>query len=73
MGSNKIYKICEEVLTVSEDEIKELRDIAAGQKEYMQPLKMATTRRQHELGEHNDKVLDKLLELKEVIESGSDI
>ena len=34
---NKIYKICEDVLTITDDEIKELREIAEGQKRYNNP------------------------------------
>lgn len=70
---NKIYRICEEVLQITEAEIKELRNIAAEQNAYTHPFKMATARRQRALGEHNDSVLDKLLELKAVIEAGAAI
>lgn len=71
--ANKIYKICENVLKITDDEVSEIREIAKGQLEYMHPLKMATARKQHLLGEHNNKVLDKLLELKAVIEEGAEI
>ena len=46
---NKIYKICEDVLTITDDEIKELREIAEGQKRYNNPLRMATSGWQQEL------------------------
>lgn len=70
---NKIYKICEDVLKITDTEVNELREIARNQLAYNHPFKMATARRQHALGQHNNKVLDKLLELKEVIEQGAKI
>lgn len=68
---NKIYKICEEVLKITDKEIEEVRKIAKGQEEYSHPLKCATAARQNALGKHNNKVLDKLIELKEVIAEGA--
>lgn len=70
---NKIYKICEDVLTITDDEIKELTEIAKGQKRYNNPLRMATSRWQQELGEHNDKVLDAIIALKKELEAGAKI
>ena len=70
---NKIYKICEDVLTITDDEIKELREIAEGQKRYNNPLRMATSGWQQELGEHNDKVLDAIIALKKELEAGAEI
>ena len=70
---NKIYKICEDVLTITDDEIKELREIAEGQKRNNNPLRMATSGWQQELGEHNDKVLDAIIALKKELEAGAEI
>ena len=70
---NKIYKICEDVLTITDDEIKELREIAEGQKRSNNPLRMATSGWQQELGEHNDKVLDAIIALKKELEAGAEI
>ena len=73
MGKNKIYEICEKVLQVTDEEIKEIRDIAEGQRLYLHPLKLATQHWQHQLGEHNDRVLDALINLKTELEKGADI
>ena len=70
--TNKIYTICEDILGITEDEIEEIKEIYQGQLSYNHPLKMATVGKQRALGKHNKEVLDKLLELKEVIE-GTDI
>ena len=70
---NKIYKICEDILTITDEEIKELREIAEGQKNYNNPLRMATSGWQQELGEHNDNVLDAIIALKKELEVGTEI
>lgn len=68
---NKIYGICIAVAQITDAEVQELREIAQGQLDYCNPLKMATTAKQNALGRHNMDVLDALLKLKEVIESGA--
>ena len=70
---NKIYKICEDILTITDEEIKELREIAEGQKNYNNPLRMATSGWQQKLGEHNDRVLDMIISLKKELEVGAEI
>lgn len=67
---NKIYKICEDTLRITDEEIKEIKDIYEQQINYMSPLKMATTRKQNELGQYNKQVLEKILELKKLLEVG---
>ena len=73
MAENKIYDICIKVTQITDEEVKELRDIAKGQMEYHNPLRMATTGKQHALSRHNMAVLDALLKLKEVIASGANL
>ena len=68
---NKIYGICIAVTQITDAEVQELRDIAQGQLDYCSPLRMATTAKQNALGRHNMDVLDALLKLKGVIESGA--
>ena len=70
---NRIYRICEDVLKITEAEVEEIREVAKEQKEYFNPLKCATTAWQHKLGEYNENVLNKILELKALIESGADL
>ena len=70
---NKIYGICIAVRQVTDAEIQELRELAQAQMEYHNPLKMATTAKENALGRHNHAVLDALLNLKAVIESGESI
>lgn len=68
-----IQNVCRQVLEISDNEFYSAIEIAEEQKEYFNPLKCATTDTQHKLGEYNDKVINKLLELKELLESGDDI
>ena len=73
MRKNKIYKICKDILKITNEEIEEIQEIAEGQMQYINPLRPATQAKQNALGEHNNKVLNKLIELKEVIEAGADL
>ena len=70
---NKIYGICIQVTKITDAEVQELRELAQGQMEYHNPLKMATTASENARGRHNQAVLDALLNLKAVIESGESI
>lgn len=71
MYENKIYDILIQVRKITDEEVQELREIAQGQLDYTHPLKMATTAKQNALGRHNMDVLDALVKLKEVIDSGA--
>lgn len=70
---NKIFGICIAVRQVTDAEIQELRELAQAQMEYLNPLKMATTARENARGRYNQAVLDALLNLKAVIDSGKNI
>lgn len=68
-----LYSVCRNVLKVTDEEIAEAEKIAHGQLDYLSPLKMATTARQHALGKHNMAVLTKLRELRDTIKAGASI
>ncbi len=67
--SNKIYKICENIAEITQEEIDEIVNVYEGQINYTHPFKRATQHNQNELGKHNKLVLEKLLELKSIIDS----
>ena len=67
---NRINKICKNIIAITDEEIKEMEGICEQQINYMSPLKMATTRKQNELGRYNQKVLDKLIDLRKLIKAG---
>lgn len=67
---NRIYSICKNILKVTDEEIQEVKEVYEKQLNYMSPMKMATTRKQHELGVHNKQVLEKIIELKYILETG---
>lgn len=73
MFENKIYDILIQVRKITDEEVQEIRDIAQGQLDYISPLRMATTAKQNALGRHNMAILDALVKLKEVIDSGKSL
>lgn len=70
---NKILKICTDIMAITEQEIAEVKQIYENQLSYNNPLRPATSGWQRELGEHNKNVLEALIHLKEVIETGANI
>ena len=66
-------EICPDFSRRPSNQNKELREIAEGQKRYNNPLRMATSGWQQELGEHNDKVLDTIIALKKELEASAEI
>jgi len=71
--SNSLHAICKKLLKVTPEEFSELEALAQEQIEYFSPLKMATTTRQHRLGEYNKLVVGKLRDLQTMLKSGADI
>lgn len=69
-NENSIYGICERILNITEDEIKEIEQIYTEQLNYVHTFKLATQKKQHKLGEYNKKVIDKLKDVKLFIEKG---
>jgi len=70
---NKIDLLCSMALKVSDDDIQRMREIINDQREFIRPLMPATTEWQHQLADFNERVLDKVIELKELIASGESI
>lgn len=72
-GIKKIDSVCKSLLAISEKDFREAEKTAQQQREYVHPFKHATAKWQHELGEHNAKVLAALRELQRVIREGERI
>ena len=70
---DKINKICADILTLTDEELDEAIKMAKGQMEYFSPLKNATMRWQHKLGQHNMEVVNELRHLRDTIKEGADI
>ena len=64
---NIIYKISELIRELTDDDFKELEDMITNQKEYYNPLKMGTVNRQRELADHNEKMVNCLKQLRELV------
>lgn len=63
----KIYKIAEILRNITDNDIKQLEEMYKGQQEYSHPLKMGTVREQHELGNHNEKMVNCIKELRYLV------
>lgn len=70
---NRIMKIALEIMEIQDEDISEIEDIIEQQKTYDNPLRMATTAQQNQLAIHNQRVLDKILELRDIIAEGDNI
>lgn len=69
--SNKINEICRTILTITDEEIAEVRYIIEGQKNYIHPLKRATQKKQNALGKANELVLNSIIETKKLLIASS--
>lgn len=67
---NIIFKISELVRKISVEDFEYLEDMVENQKNYYNPLKMATTKNQHKLADHNEKMINILRELKQLVDKG---
>lgn len=70
---NKIFKICKDITKITEEEIAECRGIYKEQLAYNHPLKMATVKKQNDLGRYNRKVIHKVIELKTILENDLEV
>lgn len=70
---NRINIICCTTAALTEDDYKEVEQMIADQREYDNPHLGAVTQWQHELADFNEKVLQKIRELKAAIDSGNAI
>ena len=72
-GIEKINKICENVLRLTDSDFEQVRIMAEEQSNYTHPLKNATAQKQHKLGDHNTRVINALYTLREVIKGGNGV
>ena len=72
-GVKEIEKICKNILKLQDEDFVLIDEIVQDQCNYSHPLKMATVRQQHDLGEYNDRVMVALKNLQEVLKSGATI
>ncbi|MGC9339523.1 hypothetical protein [Listeria ivanovii] len=67
-GIEKIDIIMKAVRFLTQDEIDEMQELIDNQKTFMHPLKRGEMRKTHKIAEHNQRMLNELLVLKEIIE-----
>ena len=69
----KICDIAEAIMSITDNDVAETQEMIDGQRRYNNPLRMATTARQHMLAEHNQNVLDRIVALRKLIAEGERI
>lgn len=67
-----VLNVARKILALTDEELNEAEAMARGQLEYLSPLRMATTAKQHALGNHNLRVVTELRALRETIRAGAD-
>lgn len=72
-GVKEIEKVCRAVLKLQYEDFIAMDNVAQDQSEYMHPLKIATAKWQHELGNHNKQVMVALRNLHKVLRDGEKI
>jgi len=65
-----IEKICKAVLKLTDGEFADAYSQVKDQRNFIHPLKMATSRSIQKTGENNYKILKAIQELKRIIENG---
>lgn len=65
---DKVYKVIELANELTSEDLKVVDEMIIDQKNTISPLRMAEAKRVRKIGEHNERMVSKLKELKEVIE-----
>ncbi len=68
-----IYQISQKTMSITDDELKEMQEMTDAQKNYVNPLKCAKQARLHAMGEHNQKVIDLIKQLRDLLLSDKDL
>lgn len=69
----KLLKVCRDILKIPESDFEEAVRTARQRQEFISPLRMATTKRQHELGDYNMEVVTALGALRDLIRKGAEL
>ncbi len=67
-GLEKIDLIMGAVRLLTQNEIDEMQELINNQKTFIHPFKRGEMRKTHKIAEHNQRTLNELLVLKEVID-----
>lgn len=66
-GIKEINKVCLSVMELTDEDFAQVREMAEKQSGYTHPFKNATAQKQHELGDHNTRVVNALFDLRDII------
>lgn len=67
-GIDEINKVCKAALKLTDADFAEVEKMYEEQAAYCHPFKMATATKQHELGSHNQRVVETLKALRNTIQ-----
>ena len=67
----KVNKLCKSVLKLTDEDLQAVDEMAQEQSNYIHPLKGATQKKFNELGNHNQRVLSALQNLRQVLIEGA--
>ena len=70
---NKIDVLCSDVLALTDEDFREIEQVIEDQRNWNIPLLPKTTEWQHQLADYNERVLQKIRELKAIIAEGESI
>lgn len=68
-----VYQISQKVMSITDDELQVLQKITDEQKNYINPLKCAKTARIQAMAEHNQKIIDLIKELRDLLLTDKDL
>jgi hypothetical protein len=69
----KVNEVCKLILKLKKEDITEMKEAIKSQSDFTHPFKSELQTKQNKLGEYNNAILDKITELKTMIEAGADI
>ncbi|EAE8321806.1 hypothetical protein BOQ21_02570 [Listeria monocytogenes] len=67
-GINKMNRIITDIRFLKQDEIDEIQQMINDQKAYTHPFKRKEMKKTHDIAEHNQRMVDGLIALKNIIE-----
>lgn len=68
-----VYQISQKVMSITDGELQVLQNITDEQKNYINPLKCAKTARIQAMAEYNQKIIDLIKELRDLLLTDKDL
>ncbi|EKZ0536220.1 hypothetical protein ACUE9N_000037 [Listeria monocytogenes] len=72
-GINKMNRIITDIRFLKQVEIDEIQQMINNQKAYIHPFKQKEMKKTHDIAEHNQRIVDGLIALKNIIEDFEEV